>query len=97
MIANTALYIATILVTTFACTPRERIWRRYLPGTCINIDAFNLFITAFHLAFDLLMLLLPQSAIWKLSLTTRQKIGVSVVFSVGSLYALPHLDSFDQI
>ncbi|KAI0100757.1 hypothetical protein GGR51DRAFT_575246 [Nemania sp. FL0031] len=85
IMANTALYIATIITTNFACTPRERIWRRYIPGSCINIDAFNVFITVFHLIFDLLMLLLPQIAIWKLSLTTRQKTGISIVFSVGAV------------
>jgi len=84
--ANTCLYIATIITINFACNPRERIWRRYLPGSCINIDAFNLFITSFHLIFDLLMLLLPHKVIWGLGLTLKQKIGVSIVFSFGSLY-----------
>ncbi|KAI0549060.1 hypothetical protein F4679DRAFT_548077 [Xylaria curta] len=31
------------------------------------------------------MPLLPHTVIWRLSLTTRQKIGVSVIFSVGIL------------
>ncbi|KAI0525419.1 hypothetical protein F5B22DRAFT_642436 [Xylaria bambusicola] len=82
---NTSLYIATIVTITYACTPRERIWRRYLPGTCINFDAFNIFITTFHLMSDILMLLLPQRIIWKLRLATRQKIGISVVFSGGAI------------
>ncbi|KAI8947244.1 hypothetical protein F4801DRAFT_592748 [Xylaria longipes] len=83
--ANTALYIVTILVITFACTPRERLWRPYVAGTCINLDAFNIFIATFHVIFDILMLLLPQSVIWKLALTKKNKIGLSVVFSVGAL------------
>ncbi|KAI8952025.1 hypothetical protein F4801DRAFT_542567 [Xylaria longipes] len=58
---------------------------RWLRANCINFNAFNIFITIFHLGFDLLMLLLPHTVIWKLSLTTRQKIGVSVIFSVGIL------------
>ncbi|KAH9907246.1 hypothetical protein F4778DRAFT_528886 [Xylariomycetidae sp. FL2044] len=83
--ANACLYIATIIIINYACNPRERIWSRYLPGTCININAFNLFITSFHLVFDLFMLLLPHKVIWQLSLTTKQKMGVSVIFSVGIL------------
>ncbi|KAI0399316.1 hypothetical protein F4802DRAFT_610988 [Xylaria palmicola] len=85
IVSNTMLYTATILTITFACTPRERIWRQYLPGTCINFNVFNIFITAFHLIFDVLTLLLPQTVIWKLALTKRQKIGLSVVFSVATL------------
>ncbi|KAI1078175.1 hypothetical protein F5B20DRAFT_231253 [Whalleya microplaca] len=81
--ANALLYIAIIVVINFACTPRERIWRRWVPGTCININAFNLFITSFNLIFDIIILALPHGVIWKLSLSIRQKLGVSVVFSVG--------------
>ncbi|KAI1740697.1 hypothetical protein F4680DRAFT_83749 [Xylaria scruposa] len=85
LIANTALYIATIAALNFACSPQQKTWRQYLPGQCINFNVFNIFITIFHLLFDLLMLLLPHTVIWKLSLTTKQKIGVSVIFSVGIL------------
>ncbi|KAI1412103.1 hypothetical protein F5Y13DRAFT_190784 [Hypoxylon sp. FL1857] len=77
------LYFATIITINYTCTPRERIWRRYLPGTCIDINAFNLSITVIHLVFDLLLLFLPHRTIWRLSLTAKQKIGISTVFSVG--------------
>ncbi|OTA54485.1 hypothetical protein K449DRAFT_426251 [Hypoxylon sp. EC38] len=77
------LYFSTIITINYTCTPRERIWRRYLPGTCIDIKAFNLSITVIHLVFDLLLLLLPHRTIWKLSLSAKQKIGISTVFSVG--------------
>ncbi|KAI0160162.1 hypothetical protein GGR57DRAFT_456574 [Xylariaceae sp. FL1272] len=83
LIANTALYLATIAALNYACLPRQKIWRPYLPGVCISFNAFNIFITIFHLIFDLAMLLLPHTVIWKLGLTTRQKIAVSVIFSVG--------------
>ncbi|KAK5634528.1 hypothetical protein RRF57_010242 [Xylaria bambusicola] len=85
IIANSALYIATIVTINFICIPRERIWRRWIPGTCINITAFNIFISGFNLIFDILILLLPHRLIWKLALTPKQKIGVSFVFSVGIL------------
>ncbi|KAI0011599.1 hypothetical protein F4779DRAFT_626448 [Xylariaceae sp. FL0662B] len=81
--SNCCLYVATIISTNFACTPRERIWSRYIRGTCIDTDTLNLFNTVFHLVFDLTMLLLPHRIIWKLSLSNSQKIGVSTVFSVG--------------
>ncbi|KAI1307147.1 hypothetical protein F5Y03DRAFT_405725 [Xylaria venustula] len=83
--ANTALYIATIAAINSLCSPHEKSWRPYLPGRCIDFDTFNIFISIFHLFFNLLMLILPHSVIWKLSLTTKQKTGVSVMFSVGIL------------
>ncbi|KAI0429505.1 hypothetical protein F5Y09DRAFT_331781 [Xylaria sp. FL1042] len=84
--ASTTLYLTTIITANFACQPRERIWRWYTPGTCININVLNTFLAVFHLIFDILMLVLPQRIIWKLQLATRYKIGVSVAFS-GNLIA----------
>ncbi|KAI0886604.1 uncharacterized protein GGS22DRAFT_199003 [Annulohypoxylon maeteangense] len=81
--ANCSLYLATILCTDYACTPREKIWRRYLPGTCIDVNMFNVIITSIHLVFDIAMLLVPHRIIWKLSLSAKQRVGVSAVFSVG--------------
>lgn len=89
LLANTCVYFVTVTTTNLLCTPRERIWRRWVPGSCINIHAFNLTITTFHLVFDILLLLVPHRVIWKLSMSTRQKIGVSVIFSVGVLYVNP--------
>ncbi|KAI1111253.1 hypothetical protein F5Y14DRAFT_443449 [Nemania sp. NC0429] len=84
IVANSGLYVATIVTINLICVPQERIWHRWVPGTCININAFNIFIAAFNLAFDLLILFLPHRIIWKLALTRQQKIGVSIVFSVGA-------------
>ncbi|KAI1210086.1 uncharacterized protein F4807DRAFT_423773 [Annulohypoxylon truncatum] len=83
IVANCCLYLATVLCINYACTPREKIWRRYLPGTCINTVIFNVVITSIHLVFDILMLLVPHRIIWKLSLSSRQRIGISAIFSVG--------------
>lgn len=80
---NTCLYIATIIAINVICTPREKIWRRWIPGNCQNIEAFNLSITTFHLFFDILLLSIPHRIIWTLGMSIRQKIGVSFIFSVG--------------
>ncbi|KAI0205191.1 hypothetical protein F4808DRAFT_410870 [Astrocystis sublimbata] len=85
IICNTILYIATILVIIFACRPRDRFWRQYLPGKCIDVNIFNVLITSLHLINDMLILILPQTVIWRLLLTKKQKLGLSVVFSVGAL------------
>ncbi|CAJ2502465.1 Uu.00g098590.m01.CDS01 [Anthostomella pinea] len=84
--ANSLFYAITVITLNLTCVPRERIWRRWIPGTCININAFNLFISIFNLIFDVLILSLPHRVIWRLALSTRQKIGISFIFSVGIVY-----------
>ncbi len=83
---NSAFYFTIIVTANYACIPREKVWQRWIPGTCINTNAFNIFIAFFNLFFDIIMLLLPHRIIWKLSLSVQQKIGVSVIFSVGIVY-----------
>ncbi|KAI1441285.1 hypothetical protein F5Y02DRAFT_422169 [Annulohypoxylon stygium] len=80
---SSCLYISTIFVFNLACNPRERTWRRYLPGTCINIYVSNLLINTLHLIFNIALLLIPYKRIWKLAISFRQKILIYVVFSVG--------------
>ncbi|GAP86916.2 putative ribosomal protein L36e [Rosellinia necatrix] len=84
IVANLILYTATIITINLICIPRQRIWRRWVPGTCINIDVFNIFIAIFNLIFDLLILVLPHRILWRLAITTKKKIGVSFVFSFGA-------------
>ncbi|KAI0891982.1 hypothetical protein F4806DRAFT_506283 [Annulohypoxylon nitens] len=81
-------YVLVIFVFNLACNPRERIWRRYLPGTCINIYVANLLINTLLLIFNIALLLIPYRRIWKLAISFRQKILIYVVFSVGIMNCL---------
>ncbi|OTA99049.1 hypothetical protein M426DRAFT_16846 [Hypoxylon sp. CI-4A] len=90
------LYTTIIIVTNEACRPREKLWRGGIPGTCIDINSFNVAVAVLILAFDIIMLLLPHRVIWRLSLSTRQKLGVSAVFSAG-LIMLHHSDDLIYI
>ena len=83
---NSLFYISVIIVTNLSCIPRDKMWRRWVRGTCINFDAFNISLTALDLLFNVLILLLPHRVIWRLSLSTKQKVGVSFIFSVGIMY-----------
>lgn len=82
LFANACLYFATIIGINLICTPREKLWQIWLEGSCIDINDFNLSITSLHLVFDFLLLILPHGIIWGLSMSTRQKLGVSFLFSV---------------
>ncbi len=83
---NALFYLSIIVAMNFTCIPRDKIWRRWLPGKCFNIENFNISLTSFDLIFNVLILLLPHQVIWRLSLSTKQKLGVSVIFSVGIMY-----------
>lgn len=80
---NSLFYLSVIIVTNLSCIPRDKMWWRWVPGTCINLSAFNISLTALDLLFNVLILLLPHRVIWRLSLSTKQKVGVSLIFSVG--------------
>ncbi|KAI0101050.1 hypothetical protein GGR51DRAFT_563698 [Nemania sp. FL0031] len=52
-------------------------------GKCIDRYVLDTFTAFINLAIDLGIFLLPQKIIWKLQMSKKRKIGVSVLFSVG--------------
>ncbi|KAM4060800.1 hypothetical protein HRG_001669 [Hirsutella rhossiliensis] len=85
IVANCLFYLASIVAVQFYCTPVEKNWHRWVPGTCRDRSTIDITPTVFNLVFDLLILLLPQRVIWTLQMNNRRKLGVSIVFSVGLL------------
>ncbi|KAJ2989639.1 hypothetical protein NUW58_g3371 [Xylaria curta] len=80
---NVGMYGAGSIATGLACIPREKLWHPWVEGRCINrfiLDSFTAFV---NLAIDLGILLLPQKVIWKLQMSRKRKIGLSILFSVG--------------
>lgn len=90
ILANTMLYVAGVVATHLACTPREKIWHRWIPGNCTNESAIALCIASFNVVLNILILLLPHRVIWRLRLSNRQKTGISLIFSMGIVYVLPY-------
>ncbi|KAI1385674.1 uncharacterized protein F4822DRAFT_351125 [Hypoxylon trugodes] len=89
ILANCCIYIATIFLVSFNCSPlRKQRGPDTLLGTCMGLTDINIIITVLHLAFDLLIFILPHTIIWRLSLAGRSRIIISIVFSVGSLTCL---------
>ncbi|KAI9159185.1 hypothetical protein HJFPF1_07193 [Paramyrothecium foliicola] len=84
-IANFIFYISFIIAVQFSCLPRQKIWDRWLPGVCLDRKKIDAPCAIFNLIFDLIILAFPQKVIWKLKLSTKKKIGVSVIFSFGLL------------
>lgn len=84
-LVNVALYIAAITATALSCVPMEKLWHTWVEGRCINRRSLDICTASFNLAIDIFILVLPQNVIWKLHMNKTQKIGVSMVFSVGIL------------
>ena len=82
---NFLFYTVTIFVMIFACTPRSKIWNHFEEGTCVNIFAVNVASSVFNFVLDLVMLGMPQRVIWRLQLSTKRKIAISLLFAVGIL------------
>lgn len=85
---NCCVYIATFVAIQMYCTPHERIWKRWVPGTCVNRKSVDFPSSVFNLLQDILILLLPQGVIWRLQMSRSRKISVSIVFAIGILYVV---------
>jgi hypothetical protein len=75
---NMVFYIATIFAGVFACDNKNL-------GTCSKRKVVYLASAAVNCLSHLLILLLPQLKVWELRMKLARKIGVAIIFTVGSL------------
>lgn len=85
LIVNSAFYVAAFFLEIFACAPRAKIFNPLLPGTCLDAAVGDLVAAVFNFVSDVLMLLLPLYAIWKLDIVLKTKVGICAVFATGAL------------
>ncbi|KAF2657848.1 hypothetical protein K491DRAFT_625977 [Lophiostoma macrostomum CBS 122681] len=86
ILINTMFNIALTLVEIFACTPRHRYWNRLsVEGKCVDEYAVYATSCVLNTSVDILILALPQKVIWTLQVSTRKRIGISIVFAFGVL------------
>jgi hypothetical protein len=82
----TLFYVITTFLTVYACTPREKIWNKLLPGgKCLNYRAIIVSTAFFNICSDVAILLLPVHTVWSLRIPTKKKVGISLMFSIGLL------------
>ncbi|XDG04210.1 hypothetical protein ABKA04_003825 [Annulohypoxylon sp. FPYF3050] len=83
---NAVFYLATILIDLLYCQPIQYHWDPTIPGGhCGNDDLLSPLSAAINVLLDLIILILPQRVIWRLNMSFRKKIGVSLVFLTGLL------------
>ncbi|KAI3325752.1 hypothetical protein HD806DRAFT_553010 [Xylariaceae sp. AK1471] len=83
---HTLFHVAWVFAENLSCTPYRKIWDITVSwGTCINVKGLYVPAAAVNLASDIIILILPQKAIWALQMSKKNKIGVSLMFTIGFL------------
>ncbi|KAL8654903.1 MAG: hypothetical protein Q9226_003250 [Calogaya cf. arnoldii] len=76
---------ANLLTQIFGCSPRSKYWLPDTPGHCINYTKAGLAYGSMNIVSDLVIFILPHPIVWRLQLSRREKIGVSVIFLSGAI------------
>ncbi|KAL8722274.1 MAG: hypothetical protein Q9225_001221, partial [Loekoesia sp. 1 TL-2023] len=84
---NIVFYAANVLSSIFLCNPIEKAWNKFSPGTCVSANLNLVSTGSINVVSDVLILFLPLWSIWHLGMPIRERLGVSVVFAAGVLYA----------
>jgi hypothetical protein len=84
--AHTLFHVVWLFTLNFSCIPHQKIWDMTITwGTCIDVKGVYVPAAAVNLASDVIILLLPQKVIWALRMSRKNKIGVSLIFTIGFL------------
>ncbi|CZR64379.1 uncharacterized protein PAC_14277 [Phialocephala subalpina] len=76
--------IVFIFVVLFQCIPVRSVWDRSVDGHCANLGAIGYAGAAFSIVEDLVILVLPIPQLNTLQLPLNKKVGLMLMFSVGS-------------
>ncbi|KAF1994090.1 hypothetical protein P154DRAFT_586904 [Amniculicola lignicola CBS 123094] len=76
--------VACIFLMLFQCTPIRGYWDPGAKQHCINLRVTLIIIAAFNSLSDFLVYLWPAKPLWSLQLPLKQRIGLVVIFAVGS-------------
>jgi len=75
-------------LAVFQCKPIAHFWNKDIAGKCISYDGVVFSAASLIIFTDILIVCLPIPVIRKLNLTSRRKLGVLLMFALGSLYVL---------
>ncbi|RAK88208.1 hypothetical protein BO79DRAFT_228767 [Aspergillus costaricaensis CBS 115574] len=82
---NLLFYVISTFVEIFSCRPMAAAWDVLISGKCMNVRLLNVIASSVNGFFDLIILILPQTRIWRLQMALRRKLAVSTVFLFGIL------------
>ncbi|KAF4120644.1 hypothetical protein GMORB2_2647 [Geosmithia morbida] len=78
-----AWVVCVTFLFIFICVPVQKLWYPELPGRCIDQVGTWISNAASTLFTDLIILCLPIPQIWRLQLSKREKIGLTMAFGLG--------------
>ncbi|CAI7624536.1 unnamed protein product [Penicillium pancosmium] len=77
--------LAYVLVTIFQCKPMASFWdKRIKTPECLDNEAMWMSYSVMNIIFDLIILTLPIKSIRQLRLPKAKKIGLLVIFAMGT-------------
>ncbi|KAI0010007.1 hypothetical protein F4779DRAFT_579574 [Xylariaceae sp. FL0662B] len=83
LIVNTTYYIANVVAINLTCIPYQAIWDITMSGKCLNQKALDTSSAIINLVSDLVIMGLAQQVIWRLQMSIKKRLGVSLIFAAG--------------
>ena len=83
-IITTYTLIQNICVLT-QCVPLRALWDQTVTGKCIPIKIVFVVGGAINAATDIAILTLPMPKLWRLKVSLKRKIQLTLIFALGSL------------
>jgi len=81
-----AWWLAETLAAVFLCIPVNAWWNKTISGAkCMQLRDFDLGFAIVNITFDFVILLLPVTMVWRLQMTTVQRVALTLVFLLGGL------------
>ncbi|KAJ4129117.1 hypothetical protein NW768_007648 [Fusarium equiseti] len=83
---NVAYFIAFELVSIFQCTPIEGAWKAWdkeFPAKCNNVNMQGWAAAVINIFLDVGTLVIPLKELYRLSLSTKKKVQLMLMFSIG--------------
>ena len=81
-----ATAVAVSLTAVFQCSPVPYAWDKSIyGGNCIDVASFYVCASIPNVVTDVAILLLPLPMIFKLHTNQSQKVGLSIVFLLGTM------------
>jgi glucan phosphoethanolaminetransferase (alkaline phosphatase superfamily) len=90
VIVNCLFGVVYILIAIFQCKPISYFWTKWEhtsehQGTCLDINSVTWSSASINIALDVWILSIPLSQLKKMNLDWKKKIGVGIMFGVGTL------------
>jgi hypothetical protein len=90
-----AYWLCFTLVAIFQCYPVHHTWDKSASGKCVDTYALLMAASVLYIINDIVIVIMPIPVVWCLRVSRQQKMGLTGLFLLGSLYvthgAAPYL------